>query len=141
MTNCVRAATAATMSCCCGRGESSRPGPGRSGGAVSREPGRYGQRHLRVFVDCGDNRTSQFERRRPSALEYRGQHSGIDQEHAVVEPVSDAAGRRGGVAGQEAAKTVRGITGADVVSTSCEVSGDSITMYRTTVNIAFAIER
>jgi flavin-binding protein dodecin len=45
------------------------------------------------------------------------------------------------VAVQEAAKTVRGITGADVVSMSCEVSGDSITMYRTTVNIAFAIER
>jgi dodecin len=45
------------------------------------------------------------------------------------------------VAVQEAAKTVRGITGADVVSMSCEVIGDSITMYRTTVNIAFGIER
>ena len=45
------------------------------------------------------------------------------------------------VAVKEAAETVRGITGADVVSMSCEVSGDSITMYRTTVNIAFAIER
>ena len=45
------------------------------------------------------------------------------------------------VAVKEAAKTVRGITGAAVVSMSCEVSGDSITMYRTTVNIAFGIER
>ena len=45
------------------------------------------------------------------------------------------------VAVKEAAKTVRGISGADVVSMSCEVSGDSITMYRTTVNIAFGIER
>jgi flavin-binding protein dodecin len=45
------------------------------------------------------------------------------------------------VAVEEAAKTVRGITGADVVSMSCEVEGDSITMYRTTVNIAFGIER
>ena len=45
------------------------------------------------------------------------------------------------VAVTEAAKTLRGITGADVVSMSCEVSGDSITMYRTTVNIAFGIER
>ncbi|MGH3043284.1 MAG: dodecin family protein [Gaiellaceae bacterium] len=45
------------------------------------------------------------------------------------------------VAVKEAAKTVRGITGADVVSMSCEVEGDSITMYRTTVNIAFGIER
>lgn len=45
------------------------------------------------------------------------------------------------VAVQEAAKTVRGIRGADVVSMSCEVEGDRITMYRTTVNIAFAVER
>ena len=45
------------------------------------------------------------------------------------------------VAVKEAAKTVRGITGADVVSMSCEVSGDSITMYRTTVNISFGVER
>jgi dodecin len=42
---------------------------------------------------------------------------------------------------QEAAKTVRGITGADVISMSCEVEGDRITTYRTTVNIAFAVER
>ncbi len=42
---------------------------------------------------------------------------------------------------QEAAKTLRGITGADVVSMSAEVEGDRITMYRTTVNIAFAVER
>jgi flavin-binding protein dodecin len=45
------------------------------------------------------------------------------------------------VAVKEAAKTVRGITGAAVVSMSCEVSGDSVTMYRTTVNIAFGLER
>jgi flavin-binding protein dodecin len=45
------------------------------------------------------------------------------------------------VAVAEAAKTLRGITGADVLSMSCEVEGDKITTYRTTVNIAFAIER
>jgi flavin-binding protein dodecin len=45
------------------------------------------------------------------------------------------------VAVAEAAKTLRGISGADVVSMSCEVSDDRITMFRTTVNIAFAIER
>jgi flavin-binding protein dodecin len=45
------------------------------------------------------------------------------------------------VAVQEAAKTIRGITGADVVSMSCEVEGDRITMYRTTVNVAFGVER
>jgi dodecin len=42
---------------------------------------------------------------------------------------------------QEAAKTVRGISGAHVVSMSCEVDGDRISMYRTTVDIAFAVER
>ena len=42
---------------------------------------------------------------------------------------------------QEAAKTLRGITGADVLSMSAEVENDRISMYRTTVNIAFAVER
>jgi flavin-binding protein dodecin len=41
---------------------------------------------------------------------------------------------------QEASKTIRGITGADVVSMSAEVDGGRITTYRTTVNIAFGIE-
>jgi dodecin len=45
------------------------------------------------------------------------------------------------VAVQEAAKTLRGISGAQVVSMSAEVENDKISMYRTTVNIAFAIER
>ena len=42
---------------------------------------------------------------------------------------------------QEAAKTLRGISGADVISMSAVVENDRITEYRTTVNIAFAIER
>jgi dodecin len=42
---------------------------------------------------------------------------------------------------QEASKTVRGITGVDVVSMSASVEGDRISEYRTTVNIAFGIER
>ena len=42
---------------------------------------------------------------------------------------------------QEAAKTLRGIKGADVISMSAEVEGDRISLYRTTVNIAFEIER
>ena len=45
------------------------------------------------------------------------------------------------VAVTEAAKTLRGITGIQVVSMSAEVDGDQITQYRTTVNVAFAIER
>jgi flavin-binding protein dodecin len=42
---------------------------------------------------------------------------------------------------QEAAKTLRGIRGADVVSMSAVVENDRITSYRTTVNIAFGVER
>ena len=42
---------------------------------------------------------------------------------------------------QEASKTLRGITGADVVSMSAVVEGERISQYRTTVDIAFAIER
>jgi dodecin len=45
------------------------------------------------------------------------------------------------VAVKEAAKTLRGITGADVISMSCEVQDDAITMFRTTVNISFGVER
>jgi dodecin len=42
---------------------------------------------------------------------------------------------------QEAAKTLRGIHGVDVISMSALVENDRISMYRTTVNIAFAVER
>jgi hypothetical protein len=42
---------------------------------------------------------------------------------------------------QEAAKTVRGITGASVVSMSATVEDERISQYRTTVNIAFEVER
>lgn len=42
---------------------------------------------------------------------------------------------------QEAAKTVRGITGADVVSMSADVEDGRISNFKTTVNIAFAVEK
>jgi flavin-binding protein dodecin len=42
---------------------------------------------------------------------------------------------------EEASKTLRGITGADVLSMGCEVEDGRIVSYRTTVNIAFGIER
>lgn len=42
---------------------------------------------------------------------------------------------------QEAAKTVRGITGAHVVSMSAVVENEQITQFRTTVDIAFGVER
>jgi flavin-binding protein dodecin len=41
---------------------------------------------------------------------------------------------------QEAAKTLRGITGADVISMSASVENGRISQYKTTVNIAFAVE-
>jgi hypothetical protein len=42
---------------------------------------------------------------------------------------------------QEASKTLRGITGAHVESMSAVVENERISEYRTTVNIAFALER
>ncbi len=42
---------------------------------------------------------------------------------------------------QEASRTIRGITGADVISMSAEVQDGRITEFRTTVNIAFGVER
>jgi flavin-binding protein dodecin len=42
---------------------------------------------------------------------------------------------------QEASKTLRGITGVDVVSMSATVENDRISVYKTTVNVAFAVER
>jgi dodecin len=41
---------------------------------------------------------------------------------------------------QEAAKTLRGISGADVISMSANVEDGRISMYKTTVNIAFVLE-
>jgi dodecin len=41
---------------------------------------------------------------------------------------------------REAAKTVRGISGAHVVSMSADVDDGRITNFKTTVNIAFAVD-
>jgi flavin-binding protein dodecin len=41
---------------------------------------------------------------------------------------------------REAAKTLRGISGADVVSMSADVDDGKISNFKTTVNIAFAVE-
>ena len=45
------------------------------------------------------------------------------------------------VAVAQAAESVRGITGVDVVSSQASVQDGNITEYRVTVNIAFGIER
>ena len=45
------------------------------------------------------------------------------------------------VAVKEAAQTVRDIHGAHVVEMSAVVENDEITLFRTTVDIAFGVER
>ena len=45
------------------------------------------------------------------------------------------------VAVREAGQTVRDISGAHVIEMSAVVENDSITMFRTTVDIAFGVER
>ena len=42
---------------------------------------------------------------------------------------------------QEAARTIRGITGMDVLDTSCNVADGTISEYLTHVRIKFRIER
>ena len=59
----------------------------------------------------------------------------------IIGSSNESFARAADAAVQEAAKTLRGITGADVVSMSAVVENDRITEYRTTVNIAFGVER
>ena len=59
----------------------------------------------------------------------------------VIGSSSESFAEAAAAAVSEAAKTLRGITGADVVSMSAVVENDRITAYRTTVNIAFGVER
>ncbi|MGB2953576.1 MAG: dodecin family protein [Gaiellaceae bacterium] len=59
----------------------------------------------------------------------------------IIGSSSESFAKAAEAAVQEAAKTLRGIHGADVVSMSAVVENDRITEFRTTVNIAFAIER
>ena len=42
---------------------------------------------------------------------------------------------------EEASRTIRGITGMEVLSTSCSVAGGAISEYLTQVRISFRIER
>jgi dodecin len=48
--------------------------------------------------------------------------------------------KAGDAAVQEAAKTVRGISGAHVISMSAQVEDGKISEFRTTVDIAFGVE-
>ena len=59
----------------------------------------------------------------------------------IIGSSSEGFAEAAAVAVSQAAKTLRGITGADVLSMSAVVENDRITQFRTTVNIAFGIER
>ena len=59
----------------------------------------------------------------------------------IIGSSPDSFAKAADAAVQEAAKTVRGIHGAHVVSMSAVVEDDHISEYRTTVDIAFAVER
>ena len=67
--------------------------------------------------------------------------AGIAKVITIIGSSPESFAKAADAAVQEAAKTVRGITGADVVSMSALVEDDHITEYRTTVNIAVAVER
>jgi dodecin len=58
----------------------------------------------------------------------------------IIGHSSESFARAADEAVQEAAKTVRGITGADVIAMSADVENGRISNFKTTVNIAFAIE-
>ena len=59
----------------------------------------------------------------------------------IIGSSPDSFAKAADAAVQEAARTLRGIKGADVVSMSAEVADGRISEYRTTVNIAFELER
>jgi flavin-binding protein dodecin len=59
----------------------------------------------------------------------------------VIGSSPESFARAADAAVQEASKTLRGITGADVISMSANVENGRISEYKTTVNIAFALER
>ena len=58
----------------------------------------------------------------------------------IIGSSPDSFAKAADAAVQEASKTIRGISGAHVVSMSAVVEGDRISQYRTTVDIAFGVE-
>ena len=59
----------------------------------------------------------------------------------IIGSSPDSFAKAADAAVQEASKTLRGITGAHVKSMSAEVTDSKISQYRTTVDIAFGLER
>ena len=67
--------------------------------------------------------------------------AGIAKVITIIGSSSESFAKAADAAVQEASKTVRGISGAHVISMSATVENDHIAEYRTTVDIAFAVER
>lgn len=67
--------------------------------------------------------------------------AGIAKVITVIGSSPESFAKAADAAVREAAKTVRGIHGAHVTSMSAVVENDRISEYRTTVDIAFEVER
>jgi len=67
--------------------------------------------------------------------------AGIAKVITIIGSSSESFAKAADAAVQEASKTVRGISGAHVTSMSATVENDHIAEYRTTVDIAFGVER
>jgi dodecin len=67
--------------------------------------------------------------------------AGIAKVVTIIGSSPESFAKAADAAVQEASKTLRGVSGAHVVSMSAEVEDGRISEYRTTVNIAFAVER
>ena len=67
--------------------------------------------------------------------------AGIAKVITIIGSSPESFAKAADAAVQEAARTLRGISGAHVVTMSAVVEGDRITQYRTTVDIAFGVER
>ena len=59
----------------------------------------------------------------------------------IIGSSPDSFAKAADAAVQEASKTLRGISGAHVTSMSAEFEDGKISQYRTTVDIAFGLER
>jgi flavin-binding protein dodecin len=59
----------------------------------------------------------------------------------IIGPSPESFAKAADTAVKKASKTLRGISGTDVISMSAVVENDRVTEFRRTVNIAFAVER
>jgi hypothetical protein len=86
-----------------------------------------------------DYRTHGYGASRPDEKEAR--MADVAKVVTIIGSSPESFAKAADAAVQEAARTLRGITGAQVVSMSATVEDGRIATYKTTVNIAFAVER